>query len=35
MRRGDRRDFAKMLAYADEEYKNDAEKHFARAFLAS
>jgi hypothetical protein len=33
MRKGDRADFAKILAFADTVYKNAAEKHFARACM--
>lgn len=33
MRKGDRRDFAKMLAGSDMEFKNVAERHYFRAFM--
>lgn len=35
MRKGDRRDFAKILAGVDMEFRDVAERHFARAFIAS
>lgn len=35
MRKGDRRDFAKILAGVDMEFRDVAERHFARAFMAS
>lgn len=35
MRKGDRRDFAKILAGVDMEFRDVAERHFARAFVSS
>jgi hypothetical protein len=35
MRKGDRRDFAKILAGVDMEFRDVAERHFARAFLVT
>jgi hypothetical protein len=33
MRKGDRHDYAKMLALGDEVYSDVQQKHFARAFM--